>query len=582
MADIFISYSSKDHEQAEQLSELLISAGLSVWIDKQGIQAASSWSEEIVHGIDSCSVFIIILSPNSTQSHNVVKEVSLASEKRKKILPLDLEPVEIPPSMQYALAGIQRTPMTNIDAIIRAVGKLGFEAKQAPSIKIVKETDSRKSLMILPFEDLSPTADNGWFADGLASEMISKLSNIKSLRLIDWNSSKLFKERRAKTTDVAREFSVRYFIEGQVRKFGDQIKISVTLLDIETGDHLWQDSLRGEMKDIFDIQDEVAEKVAEGLKVHLATEEKEKLGRRSTHNIEAYELYMKAREYYQRHTKADYERAITLYEDAIRIEPLYITAHMEIAHACIELYRTYAKEPRFIERIQLAADRIYQIEGETAEYLMIMSSLARSTGSLDKALELAKRAVSADPKLAVGYSALAFAYQHFGMLPEAANAREQNVVLNSNNLSAHFNLMVVLSELGDAERITKAADRALPVFTRHLRLTPDDTTAKVQYAFVLQMAGKVSEAVDFARLLISDDGVDAGALYNLACLFAVCNDPERTINALRASIGKGLRDIEHINHDPDLDLIRNTAEFEELIKELKEKITSEQTLTTND
>lgn len=471
MADIFISYSSKDREKAEQLTELLASAGLTVWIDKQGIQAASSWSEEIVHGIDSCSVFILMLSPNSIESHNVVKEVSLASEKRKKILPLDLEPVEIPVSMQYALAGIQRTPMTNIDAIIRAVGELGLEATQAPTMKLVKETDGRKSLMILPFEDLSPTADNGWFADGLASEMISKLSNIKSLRLIDWNSSKLFKERRAKTTDVAREFSVRYFIEGQVRKFGDQIKISVTLLDIETGDHLWQDSLRGEMKDIFDIQDEVAEKVAEGLKVHLATEEKEKLGRRSTHSIEAYELYMKAREYYQRHTKADYERAITLYEDAIRIEPLYITAHMEIAHACIELYRTYEKEPRLIERIQLAADRIYQIEGETAEYLMIMSSLARSTGKLDEALELAKRAVSADPKLAVGYSALAFAYQHFGMLPEAANAREQNVVLNSNNLSVHFNLMVVLSELGDAERITKAADRALPVFTRHLRLT---------------------------------------------------------------------------------------------------------------
>lgn len=96
------------------------------------------------------------------------------------------------------------------------------------------------------------------------------------------------------------------------------------------------------------------------------------------------------------------------------------------------------------------------------------------------------------------------------------------------------------------------------------------------------MAGKVSEAVDFARLLMSDDGVDAGALYNLACLFAVCNDPERNINALRASIGKGLRDIEHINRDSDLDLIRNTAEFEELIKELKEKITSEQKLTTND
>src|SRR5271154_3113607 len=179
MADIFISYSSKDREQAEQLTELLASAGLSVWIDQSGIEAAESWSESIVDAIDSCRAFIVMLSPSSIQSPNVVKEVSLASEKRKKILPLDLEPVELPKNMQYALAGIQRAPMTNIDAVLRALGKLGLEATSAPTITLVKETDGRKSLMILPFEDLSPTADNGWFADGLATELIAALSPIK-------------------------------------------------------------------------------------------------------------------------------------------------------------------------------------------------------------------------------------------------------------------------------------------------------------------------------------------------------------------------------------------------------------------
>src|SRR5579883_2860923 len=132
MADIFISYSSKDKEKAEQLTELLASAGLSVWIDQSGIDVATSWSEEIVDAIDSCKAFIVMLSPNSIASHNVVKEVSLASEKRKKILPLDLEPVDLPKSLQYPLAGIQRAPMTNIDAIIRAIGKLGLEATKAP------------------------------------------------------------------------------------------------------------------------------------------------------------------------------------------------------------------------------------------------------------------------------------------------------------------------------------------------------------------------------------------------------------------------------------------------------------------
>ena len=116
MSDIFISYSSKDREQAEQLTGLLASAGLSVWIDQSGIDVATSWSGEIVDAIEGCKAFLVLLSPNSIASVNVVKEVALAAEHKKKILPLDLEFVELPRDLKYHLAGIQRAPMSNIDA----------------------------------------------------------------------------------------------------------------------------------------------------------------------------------------------------------------------------------------------------------------------------------------------------------------------------------------------------------------------------------------------------------------------------------------------------------------------------------
>ncbi len=216
MADIFISYSSKDKESADQLSELLASAGLSVWIDQSGIEAATSWSKEIVHAIDGCKAFVVLLSPNSIESQNVIKEVSLAAEQKKKILPLDLEPVSLPEDLRYHLAGIQRTSMTNIDSIIRALGKLGLEATQAPTMKIVKETDGRKSLMILPFDDLSPTGDNAWFADGIANELISALSNIKALRVADQQATKDYKRYQGTLPKYASEMSIRYFIQGDV------------------------------------------------------------------------------------------------------------------------------------------------------------------------------------------------------------------------------------------------------------------------------------------------------------------------------------------------------------------------------
>ena len=107
-AEVFISYASEDRERILDLVERLRGAGVSVWIDQMGIEGATMWSQEIVEAIDSCKVLILAISQRSTESENVVKELALASERRKKILPVCLDASGIPKSMEYQLAGIQR------------------------------------------------------------------------------------------------------------------------------------------------------------------------------------------------------------------------------------------------------------------------------------------------------------------------------------------------------------------------------------------------------------------------------------------------------------------------------------------
>jgi TolB-like protein/Flp pilus assembly protein TadD len=583
--DIFISYSSKDKEKADQLSELLASAGLSVWIDESGLEVASSWSAEIVDAISACSAFIVLLSPNSIESHNVIKEVSLASEKRKKILPLDLEPVTLPRELEYQLAGIHRAPMTNIDAIIRALGKLGLQATSAPSLRIVKEPPSnpllgkeggtRKSLMILPFEDLSLTQDNSWFTDGIASEMVNSLSHVKALKVTDWNTSSMLKNKKIKTVELAREFEVRYFIEGQVRKFGDQIKISITLLDIETGDHLWQDSLRGVMNDIFDIQEQCAEKVLSGLKLHLSKEEAKKVTKKPTENAEAYELWFKGDAYYNRHTRSDYERGLALYEEAVRGDPGFAAAHAAIANVCQSLYRHYNRSEALLERAEAAACKVKELEGETAQYFRAMSSITLRRGNAEGGLQFARRAVETDPAFALGYSALGSAYEALGRRAEAAQACEEYVRLQENSRIAHFNLLVSLNELGSSpgakERLTQATERAIPVYERHVRLNPDDYFARVELANVYSMAGRDPEALAEAEKLSAVESLDGNALYNLACLYLHFQDSERGMAMLQRSVEKGFRSIEVFRRDPDLNPLRGREEFEALLRELEIK-----------
>jgi adenylate cyclase len=583
-SDIFISYSSRDREHAEQLTELLGSAGLSVWIDKSGIEAAESWSESIVDAIDSCKAFIVMLSPASILSNNVVKEVSLASEKRKKILPLDLEPVELPKNMQYALAGIQRAPMTNIDAVIRALAKLGLAATQAPSIKLVHETDSRKSLMILPFQDLSPTADNAWFADGIASELISALSNVKALRVTDAQTTKDFKRYQGTLPAYAKEIGIRYFVEGDVRKFGDNIKVTTRLLDIETGDHLWQDSMKGVMNDIFEIQESVALKVVEGLKVHLATDEKKKLAERGTENAEAYELVLKASEYFFRQSKEGFQLAAQLSSEAIALDPGYANAYQFKATALANLYRNYTRDPALLEEGLTLSNEARRLKPDLWKAYNPLSIILMLQGKHHEAEAAAQEYVRNAPEDYSSHFALGFFYVNTGQDAKAIAPFEEALERKPENLAVLWNLVLSCNaakqdsnDRSFAEKRKHWAEIAIPLYEKRLKLFPEEENNRVNHAGLLHFAGRDDEARAAARKL--KDLRDGNALYNTACLQCNLKDYSAGILTFRKAIEAGFRSMRNIksflDEDEGIGTLKGTPEWE-AVRELVEKIEKEQ------
>ena len=541
MADIFISYSRLDTSHANLLTELLASAGLSVWIDRSDIEAASSWSGEIVDAIEGCKAFLVLLSPNSVASQNVVKEVSLAAEQRKKILPLDLEPVELSRDLKYHLAGIQRAPMTNIDAVIRALGKLGLDATSAPTIQLVKETDARKSVMILPFEDLSPTGDNGWFADGIVSELIAALSNVKALKLTDSQATKEFKRYRGQLSTYAKEMGIRYFVQGDVRKFGDQIKINSRLLDIETGDHLWQDSMKGTMDDIFDIQEKVAEKVVEGLKVHLADDEKKKLAERGTENAEAYELYMKSLEYFVRQTKEGFHLTTQLLTEAIRLDPGYASAYQFKANALLGLYRNYDQTPTLLEEAESLCKEALRLKPDIYQVYYPLSMIYTYRGQFAEAEQVALEHVQKDPQNYFSHGTLGFFYGNTKQFAKAIAAYEESVRLMPDNLQNLWNLVGNCDSAGEREKCRHWATVALPLYERRRKLHPDDESARVYHALLLLLSGKAEAAhAEAMKLTNLKDGV---SLYNTACLFGMLGDPSEALHTFCKAIAAGYKNI---------------------------------------
>jgi len=555
MADIFISYSSKDKESADQLSELLTSAGLSVWIDQSGIVAAEKWATEIVEGIKACSTFIILLSPNSIESENVLRELSLATEKRKRVLPVAIQATVLPSSFEYPLAGLQRVAITDFDKILYA-HKHGVE-------KVIKK-DERKSLMILPFEDLSPTHDNGWFADGIVSELISALSNVKALRLADNQMTKEFKEYHGLLTTYAREMNIRYFVQGDVRKFGEQIKISCRLLDIDTGDYLWQDSMKGTMDNIFDFQEEVALKVVEGLKVYLNSDEKKKLAARGTENVEAFELALKANEYFSRQTMEGTRIAVQLITEAIRLDPGYVRAYHAKANALASLYRSYDHDPALLDQAEILCKEALRLNPDLFELYSPLSKIYLHRGQTIEAEETAREYIRKDPLNSNSHFTLGFFYHNTGQYAKAIPPYEESVRLKPEYLPGLWNLVISCDSDGEREKCSYWAEFALPQVVRHLKLHPDDENTLVEHALLLLFSSKTVAA--HAAAIGLKNIKDGNSLYNTACLFDKLGDKAEALGTFHKAIMAGFKNTQLLKGflSNDLASLSGTPEYEEV------------------
>jgi adenylate cyclase len=565
MSDIFISYSRKDSEQALQLAERLQGEGMSVWIDQRGIEAAKSWSAEIVNAIEASKAFLVLLSSHSIESDNVARELSLAFESKRPMLPVAIEDVNLPANFKYPLAGIQRVAYTQHDAITQALIGCGVTIAKRAEVAI----DSRKALMILPFEDLSPTRDNEWFADGLASELISALSKIKSLRLIDWNTSKILKERKLKTVDLAAELSVRYFLEGSVRKFGDQIKITSTLLDIHEGEYLWQFSEKGTMADIFNLQEAVAQKVLSGLKLHLTKEESSKIEEWGTTNPEAYELLVKANQIVTRSTREDFIRGIRLLQQAQSVDPNYARAYVAEATQLLELYRVYDRDPNHLARAQWLANHAVVIDAKVHGVLRILSGVHLLRGETEEALRLAEELTTREPESDFSFFFLGFVHAQSGNELLAIPHYERSLVLKSDGLIPRWNLLLAYERTGDP-RLREFALDSLPFYDQHLRLNPDDDGIRVQYANLLYWLSRTEEARKLLHELSAIS--DANSLYNLACLGLSLQDNDLGLFLLKRAFDAGFSDIENVMTDPDLNPVRDLPEFIALVHELQTRL----------
>ena len=591
-ADVFISYSREDKDRVLDLAAKLRNAGVSLWIDQGGIDGATLWGEEIVKALENAKVLLLVVTESAVRSHNVAKEVVLASERKGHILPVHLEPTQIPSSLRYPLAGIQHIEYfqgdadTNLRTILRSLERVGVRIAPPPQDRkagasvedqrtvsaaatVAQGTEpliEQGALAVLPFDNISPDQETDYFSDGLTEELIARLSLVSEIELVSRWASMQFKGRKQDIRAIGNELGARYIVGGSVRRFHESVRITVQLVDVATNRQLWGNTYKGKLDDIFDIQEQVAQQIVEALRLKLSFSEKVSLTKRQTVNAQAYDLYLRGQDYLYRLTKRSVEYAIQLFEKAIELDPRYAAAYAGCSSAYGQMYQWFSREERYRDKAQELSFKALMYDSNLPEAYAAMGLSYFIWGKFDEASASSRKAIELDPDDFIAYWTLGRIHFSNGELEESLELFRRVIDIKPGFYAAYADLAQTCEGLGRKAEADVASEQLLALLPNYLLQNPDDSRARMYYAITLAERGRKDEAIREGAAALELSPGDPMMLYNCACLYARLGETGRAVDTLRQAMSGGYENFGWMKHDPDLDSLREDPGFIELMQ----------------
>jgi len=425
-----------------------------------------------------------------------------------------------------------------------------------------------KSMAVLPFTNMSADPENEYFTDGMAEEIINALSKIKSLSVASRTSSFAFKGKTEDIREIGKALEVSAVLEGSVRRMGNKIRISVQLISVVNGYQLWSERYDREIEDVFAIQDEIAQNIVKALRVVLSEDEKRAIEKMPTENVEAYDYYLRGRQYFHQHRRTSIEAARQMFTRAIEIDPEYALAHAGIADCCSILYMYFDARESNLKQADSASRKALQLDPDLAEAHSARGLAFSLSKQYDLAMKEFETAMALDPKL---YEAPYFygrARLAQGQWFEAAPLFEKAAAIRPDDYQAPSFLAAAYAGQGRIHEASKASHKAVGVIERWLDLNPDDARALNLGATIWSNLGQQEKALEWARKSLVIDKEDPQLLYNVACVYAIEGMKDDAIMTLERAIDKGYGHKEWIEHDSDLNSLRSDKRFQALLERM--------------
>ena len=422
-----------------------------------------------------------------------------------------------------------------------------------------------KSVAVLPFANHSADAENEYFADGMAEEIINALSRIQGLRVASRTSSFAFKGKNEDIGEIGRKLKVSTVLEGGVRKMGNRLRITAELVNVADGYHLWSERYDREIEDVFAIQDDISQAIVKALRVILSEGEKKAIENKPRTNIQAYDYYLRGRQFFHQLRRRSLEYARQMFNKAIELDPDYALAYTGVADSSSLLYTYFDARDFNLRQADKASKKALDLEPELAEAYVSRGIVSSLTHHFSEAEDAFTKAMKLEPKLFEAAYWYGMGLMAEGRFEDAIKMFERASMLRPEDYqSSHFTGQAYKS-LGNHEEKERHLRKGLQLMEGSLELNPDDARAANLAAGVYASLGEEEPAIRFAERSLAIDPEDPMLLYNVACMYSGIGRHEQAISCLERAVDKGFGHREWIDNDPDLDPIRNNPRYQAIV-----------------